>query len=314
MRLGLTSVARMLPDTSIARMMVRCCDGSVITAVRPRHRDQQHADSASSSSSGGTWRRQPGPLPSACLDQRQAGEAHRAASCAGAAATGTAAPAAAAAAAATAVPQARGSSWCDSRAIGGGRAAQVRRQCAPLRLSARAGGAGRRSAAAIRAGRRRWTAPACRRRPAPAPRAASASRCVGQRPRSACESRVVGVDEQLLAGFGVFHRHQAEVGQLHLQRVEQAHRHHLVALRQPRQRVFPAGLADEVGHHEHQRAALDQRVGRRSRSASRSGAARCRRGARPWPRGAALRMRCIRFSTCSRGRRAAAARVSTRVP
>ena len=31
-RLGLTSVARMLPDTSMARMMVSCCEGRVITA------------------------------------------------------------------------------------------------------------------------------------------------------------------------------------------------------------------------------------------------------------------------------------------
>ena len=33
MRLGLTSVARMLPDTSIAMITVSCCDGSVTTAA-----------------------------------------------------------------------------------------------------------------------------------------------------------------------------------------------------------------------------------------------------------------------------------------
>ena len=33
MRFGLTSVARMLPETSIARMTVSCCDGSVTTAA-----------------------------------------------------------------------------------------------------------------------------------------------------------------------------------------------------------------------------------------------------------------------------------------
>ena len=33
MRLGFTSVARMLPETSIDRMIVSCCDGSVTTAA-----------------------------------------------------------------------------------------------------------------------------------------------------------------------------------------------------------------------------------------------------------------------------------------
>ncbi len=66
MRLGLMSVARMLPDTSIARMMVSCCDGSLITAVG-RDTANISTSSARPSSSGGTWRRQPGPLPSACL-------------------------------------------------------------------------------------------------------------------------------------------------------------------------------------------------------------------------------------------------------
>src|SRR5262245_12243306 len=66
MRLGLMSVARMLPDTSIARMIVSCCDGSLITASG-RDTANISTSSARPSSSGGTWRRQPGPLPSACL-------------------------------------------------------------------------------------------------------------------------------------------------------------------------------------------------------------------------------------------------------
>ena len=66
MRLGCTSVARMLPDTSIARMMVSCWLGSVTTASG-RAVATSSVASASSSSSGGTCRRQPGPLPSACF-------------------------------------------------------------------------------------------------------------------------------------------------------------------------------------------------------------------------------------------------------
>ena len=66
---------------------------------------------------------------------------------------------------------------------------------------------------------------------------------------------VVGVDQHLLAGFGVTDRDQAEVGQLQLHRVEQAHGHHLVALGKQAQGLFPARLADEVRHHEDRRAA-----------------------------------------------------------
>ena len=55
MRLGLTSVARMLPETSIARITVSCCDGSVTTAVgraiateqqRQRHQEQERRNVA----------------------------------------------------------------------------------------------------------------------------------------------------------------------------------------------------------------------------------------------------------------------------
>ena len=46
------------------------------------------------------------------------------------------------------------------------------------------------------------------------------------------EAAVVRVDEQLLAGLGVLHHEQAEVGQLHLERIVQPHRDDLVALRE----------------------------------------------------------------------------------
>ncbi len=65
-RFGSTSAARMLPDTSIARMIVSCCDGSVITAVG-RATATNSAVSASRNSTGGTCLRQPGPRPSASL-------------------------------------------------------------------------------------------------------------------------------------------------------------------------------------------------------------------------------------------------------
>ena len=65
-RFGSTSAARMLPDTSIARMIVSCCEGSVITAVG-RATATNSAASASRNSAGGTCLRQPGPRPSASL-------------------------------------------------------------------------------------------------------------------------------------------------------------------------------------------------------------------------------------------------------
>ena len=65
-RLGCTSVARMLPETSIAKTMVSCCDGSFSRAIGLALASSSTA-TASSSSAGGRWRRQPGPLPMACL-------------------------------------------------------------------------------------------------------------------------------------------------------------------------------------------------------------------------------------------------------
>ena len=48
---------------------------------------------------------------------------------------------------------------------------------------------------------------------------------------------------------------QAQVGQLHLQRIVQPHRHDLVALREVGERLRPPGRADEVGDDEHERRA-----------------------------------------------------------
>ena len=61
-RLGATSVARMLPETSIARMIVSCCDGRVTIAVG-RAMATRSITSASRNNSGGRWRRNPCPAP-----------------------------------------------------------------------------------------------------------------------------------------------------------------------------------------------------------------------------------------------------------
>ena len=68
-RLGLTSVARMLPETSMARMMVCWFDGSVTTACG-RAAASSIAASASRNSAGGMWRRidWPGPIASLTMD------------------------------------------------------------------------------------------------------------------------------------------------------------------------------------------------------------------------------------------------------
>ncbi len=65
-RLGCTSAARMLPETSIARMIVSFCDGSVTVAIG-RAMATTSAASDNSISAGGIWRRQRCPRPSASL-------------------------------------------------------------------------------------------------------------------------------------------------------------------------------------------------------------------------------------------------------
>ena len=69
-RLGSTSVARMLPDTSIARMMVCWFDGSTTTAIG-RAAAISIATIASRNSSGGMWRRTlwPAPIASRTIDR-----------------------------------------------------------------------------------------------------------------------------------------------------------------------------------------------------------------------------------------------------
>ena len=53
-----------------------------------------------------------------------------------------------------------------------------------------------------------------------------------------------------------------KLGQLELERVEQAHGNHFMPLHQLAERALPARLAQEVGHHEHGGAARHQRGGR----------------------------------------------------
>jgi hypothetical protein len=237
-RFGLTSSARMLPETSIARMMVRCDSGSVITAMGRATASSSvpRPAAAAAAARGGA---SPGPCPApalatARLARRTVLRRRRAA------ATSRPAPAAAAATAShSRVGQMKvmpGS--CNLRL---GVATQVRRKAPAAfsrprwrRRSAKRSSASSRSSSVASSS---VSAPAC----APAPRAARLA-LLGLGGVALAEARVGGVDEQLLAGFGVFHGHQADVGQRHLQRVEQAHRHHLVALRQPRQRTLPAGL------------------------------------------------------------------------
>ena len=77
MRLGSTSSARIEPETSIARITVPRDEASVITAAG-RATARISTVMASSSSAGGTCRRQPSPLPIACLTMREVGVAHRA--------------------------------------------------------------------------------------------------------------------------------------------------------------------------------------------------------------------------------------------
>ena len=62
----------------------------------------------------------------------------------------------------------------------------------------------------------------------------------GGRGEALAEAAVVRVDEDLLAGLRILDHQQAEVGQLRLQRIVQAHRDHLVALRELRERAAPS--------------------------------------------------------------------------
>ena len=65
-RFGLTSTARMLPETSSARITVSFCDGRV-TLETGRAAATSIAVTASRNSAGGTWRRTPAQRPCACF-------------------------------------------------------------------------------------------------------------------------------------------------------------------------------------------------------------------------------------------------------
>ena len=72
------------------------------------------------------------------------------------------------------------------------------------------------------------------------------------------EPPVAGVDLQLLAGLGVLDEDEADVRQLALARVDEPDGEQLVALVEQVEAALPAGLADEVGHDDDERAAPDR--------------------------------------------------------
>ena len=71
-RLGSTSVAPMLSETSMARMIVCCCDGNVTIAVG-RAMATSMVTSDSSRMTGGTWRRNRSPGPMAAFSSARLG-------------------------------------------------------------------------------------------------------------------------------------------------------------------------------------------------------------------------------------------------
>ena len=98
-----------------------------------------------------------------------------------------------------------------------------------------------------------------------------------------------------------------------LQRVVQPHGDHFVALREMRERLRPARRADEVGHDEHERAALASRrsaVRRRSLQVACAATARSSRPRAASRAGCAARGggRCAAGSRCRRRRRRTARR------
>src|SRR5262245_27436358 len=75
---------------------------------------------------------------------------------------------------------------------------------------------------------------------------------LGNRRKALPKSSIVGVDEQLFAGLGVPHYEQAQVRQLHLQRIIEPHRHDLMTLCKVGQRLGPARHTDEIGDDKNQ--------------------------------------------------------------
>ena len=64
--------------------------------------------------------------------------------------------------------------------------------------------------------------------------------------KALAEGRVMGVDEHLLAGFGILQHHQPEVRQGDFQWIDQPHGDDFVAPGQHGERCLPARRADEV--------------------------------------------------------------------
>ena len=224
----------MLPDTSIARMIVSCSDGSVTiaagraiaTSISAQRREKQQRRHMAAEAAG---RR-----PCASLTMLKARVAQRML-------------AACAAAAGHRAPTSTGSD-SSSHSISGQRNVighacsmpEVRRQAAAGRKLAaplaQIGEAQDRVDEIVVGGRAR----ARRRRRRRAPRAARARALLGnaakrlRKPRScvstnSCSPVSASCDHQ-----------EAEVGQLHLQRVVEAHRDHVVALREMRERLLPS--------------------------------------------------------------------------
>ena len=72
------------------------------------------------------------------------------------------------------------------------------------------------------------------------------------------EPRIGGVDEQLLAGLGVLDHDQADLGERVVRGVDHPQRDDVVAVREPDERALPLARADEVRDH-HDQAAPRQR-------------------------------------------------------
>ena len=268
-RLGLTSVARMLPETSIARITVSCCDGSVTTAV-----GRAIATIISVSATQEQQRRHVAPEALAgahrVLDQREARVTQRA----------------------LLLPPQQQRVDRDDRRHDQQQPQHLGPQEAHRRAHPRCCGRPPPVASWLRRLRR-----SAKRRIAstrslsvdsssastPAARKAVRSSCLapgGGGGEAPAEAAVVAVDEQLLAGLGILHDEEPEVRQLHLHRIVEAHRDHVMALGEVGERLRPPRRADEIGNDEHQRASRHDLVGRAQQVGE------VGRGRRRLPRGA----------------------------
>ena len=133
------------------------------------------------------------------------------------------------------------------------------------------------SAPAPRRGRRRWTPSAGRRRRALRRGCELAPREPGRVAEPAPEHGVARVDEDLLAGLGVLQHDDARPRAARPRADPRAGSRRPRGVARAAPATLPAGLADEVGDDEHQRAALD-RVHRRAHEAGEigRGAGACR--------------------------------------